>query len=100
MKVVTEFGGQAFKHERTHLRQSDDTLQRIFPILSQCVEPAAVGLGFLTCKIWQQKVLAQGFCHKTIRLCARFAQECSPQSLPSVAVQPAFYFRGERQKKF
>jgi len=50
MKVATEFGGVGCRVEWTRVGPSEDTLQRVLPLLLERLEPEGAVQLFLVCK--------------------------------------------------
>ena len=53
---------------------SEDTLQRVLPLLLERVEPEGGAQCFLVCKSWRWEMEARGFCNKTVQLCWNLAE--------------------------
>jgi len=65
--------GREFKLGRMRVGPSDDTLQRVLPLLLDRVEPESAAHFNNVCKAWQQGLEALGFCRKTAHLCSTLA---------------------------
>ena len=50
LKVMAEFGGRECRMEWTRVGPSEDTLQRVLPLLLECVEPEGRVQLFQVCK--------------------------------------------------
>ena len=78
-KVATEFDGLDFRLGRTVVGPSDETLQKILPLVLEHVGVAGVAVGdfvgpFLqTCHAWRRELEARGFCRTTWQLCSTLA---------------------------
>jgi len=75
-KVATEFDGLDFRLGRTVVGPSDETLQKILPLVLEHVGVAGVAAGdfvwpfLLTCRAWRRELEARGFCRTTWQLCS------------------------------
>ncbi|KAJ1488482.1 quinon protein alcohol dehydrogenase-like superfamily [Baffinella frigidus] len=72
--VVTEFGCQDVRVEWTRVGPSEDTLQRVLPLVMERVEPEGGALCFLVCKSWRRELESRGFCNRTVQLCSALAE--------------------------
>jgi hypothetical protein len=72
--VVSEFGGRELRVEWTRVGPSEDTLQRVLPLVLERVGLAGGLQCFLVCKSWRRELEARGFCSKTVQLCSTFAE--------------------------
>jgi len=79
---------------------SDDTLQRILPILVELFEeePEVVWLFFQTCRSWRQDLEAWGFCHKTFQLCSTLAHGGKLEHLGKIAQQRLSASNGQLER--
>ena len=72
--AVTEFGGREVKVGWTRFGTSEDTLQRVLPILMERMEPRRAvqrtAQLFQVCKSWRRELEARGFCNRTVQLCS------------------------------
>ena len=73
MKVVAEFGGLDFRLERTRFGPSNDTLQRVLPLILERMGPETAWPCFQTCRAWRMDLEARGFCRRTWQLCSTLA---------------------------
>ena len=85
-KVAEEFGGVEFKLEGTDVGPSDDTVQRILPLLLEqkmhetyLLRPRVSVLLYRTGKPWRRELEARGFCYKTMHLCLALAGKSEPK---------------------
>ena len=69
-KLATEFGGRELSVEWTRVGPSEDTLQRVLPLVLERVGPAGGLQCFLVCKSWRRQLEARGVCSKTVQLCS------------------------------
>jgi len=53
---------------------SDDTLQRVLPLVVRLLEPGEVLQCFQASKAWRRELEERGFCHKTLLLYSNLAQ--------------------------
>ena len=67
--------------------QSEDTLQRVLPLVLEHVEPEGAALFFDVCMIWRREMQARGFCSKTVQLCSALAGGRDFQSLGQIALR-------------
>jgi len=74
MSVVAEFGGQEVKVERMRVGPSEDTLQRMLPLVLERVGPEGGARCFLVCHSWKRELEPRGFCNKTVQLCSILAE--------------------------
>jgi len=78
-KVATEFEGLDFRMGRTIVGPSDETLQKILPLVLEHVGVPGVAAGdfvwpfLLTCRAWRRELEARGFCRTTWQLCSTLA---------------------------
>ena len=73
-KAVTDLGGREFGLEWTRVGPSEDTLQRVLPLVLEGQEPQFVLLCFQACKPWRRELEARGFCSRTLQLCVLLAE--------------------------
>jgi hypothetical protein len=78
-KVVMEFAGQEFRVEWV-ARPSEDTLQRMLPLVLELLEPEGAALCFYGCKAWRREMEARGFCNRTVQLCSALAARGAGQN--------------------
>jgi len=87
LKVVTEFGGLEFKLGRVIVGPSEDTLQRVLPLVLERVQPEGGQRCFDVCTSWRRELEARGFCCKTVRLCAALAAGGDVEDLGQIALR-------------
>ena len=68
MKVMTEFGGRECRVDWTRVGPSEDTLQRVLPLLLGHVAPKGAGQLLSVCKAWEPE--ARNFFKKMEQLCS------------------------------
>ena len=73
-KVASDFGGRGLRVEWTRVGPSEDTLQRVLPLVLGRVGPAGGLQCFLVCKSWRRELQARGVCSKTVQLCSFLAE--------------------------
>ena len=74
-QVAKDFGGRGLRVEWTRVGPSNDTLQRVLPLVLERVGPAGGVRCFLVCKAWRSELEERGFCSKTVQLCSAIAEE-------------------------
>ena len=72
--AVAEFGGKDFRIEQMRVGPSDDTLQRVLPLLLERLAPEGAAHCFRVCKAWMGEMEARGFCSKTVQLCSALTE--------------------------
>jgi len=72
--VVSRFGGRDLRVEWTRVGPSEDTLQRVLPLLLDHLGPEGGAKCILVCKSWRRELEARGFCSKTVQLCSTLAE--------------------------
>jgi hypothetical protein len=77
-KVATDFGGRECRVEWTRVGPSEDTLQRVLPLLLERVGAEGAVHCFLAqcfhvCKSWRRELEAWSFCNTTVQLCSALA---------------------------
>ena len=74
-KVVTEWGVCDMTVVRTHASgPSEDTLQRVLPLVLKRVGLEERAQCFWVCKSWRRELEAWGVCSKTLQLCSTLAE--------------------------
>jgi hypothetical protein len=63
-----------FKVRWTRVGPSDDTLQRVLPLVLDRVGPEGGAKCLLVCKSWRREMEARGVCTKTLQLCSALAE--------------------------
>jgi len=53
---------------------SEDTLQRMLPLVLERLEPGGAAQCSFVCKVWRQECQARGICNRTIQLCLALAE--------------------------
>jgi hypothetical protein len=87
MKVATEFGGWECRVEWTRVGPSEDTLQRVLPVLLERVGLERTVQCFHVCKSWRGELEARGLCSKTLHLCSALAEGGDAERLGQNAMQ-------------
>ena len=72
--VVAEFGGRELTVEWTLVGPSEDTLQRVLPLVLERVGLEGAAKTFQVCKVWRRELEARGFCNRTVQMCAAHAE--------------------------
>ncbi|KAJ1484418.1 WD40-repeat-containing domain protein [Baffinella frigidus] len=68
-------GGQGgASRRRQTLGMSEDTLQRVLPLVLGCVDPEVAAQLYQTCTTWRKEMEARGFCNRTVQLCSALAE--------------------------
>ena len=71
--AVTGWGGLTFRMGQTRVGPSDDTLQRLLPLVVQRLGPEDLWRCVLAFKPWRTELEAQGVCIQTFELCAQLS---------------------------
>ncbi|KAJ1491397.1 quinon protein alcohol dehydrogenase-like superfamily [Baffinella frigidus] len=79
---------------------SEDTLQRLLPLLLERVEPEGAALLLDVCKEWRREMEARGFCSKTVQLCSALAGGGDFQSLGQIALRRLHASTGDAERTF
>ena len=73
-KVATKFGGRGLRVEWMRVGPSEETLQRVLPLVLERVGPAGILQCFLVGQSWRRELQARGVCSKTMQLCSVLAE--------------------------
>jgi hypothetical protein len=86
-ELMTEFGGRECRVEWTRVGPSEDTLQRVLPLVLSLVEPEGAAKCLFVCKSWQREMESRGFCSKTVQLCSALAEGGDAEQLGQNALR-------------
>ena len=73
-KLMTEFRGREFELEQLLVGPSEDTLQRVLPLILERVTEGAAKC-FQTCRSWRREMEDRGCCQRTLQLCSILAKK-------------------------
>ena len=82
----------------TRVGPSDDTLQRVLPVLLEYVAPAVLWLCGRACKAWKQELEARGLCLSTLQQCSNLAEGGALESLGQNALRRLRASRGQTER--
>ena len=96
-----EAGGCAA--EMTRFVPSDDTLQRVLPLVLEISGSTCSNGGahcFMACKSWRRVLEARGICNKTVHLCSALAEGGDAQRLFEIAEEEESGAEGRERAMF
>ena len=96
-KVATLFWARDLMMGPMRVSPSEDTLQRVLPLIFERVVAERGGQCFLVCKSWRLEMKERGFCYTTYQLCSTLAQGGKLQHLAQNAVERLGANTGERE---
>jgi len=99
-KVATLFGARDFRMGPVRVGPwgpSDDTLQRVLPLVFERVVAERGGQCFRVCKSWRLEMKEIGFCYTTHQLCSTLSQGGKLPHLAQNAVERLGANTGERE---
>jgi WD40 repeat protein len=80
------------------VQPSEDTLQRVLPLVVRLLEPGEVLQCFQASKAWRRELEARGFCHKTLLLYSSLAQGRTLAHLGQIALERLCASTGQAER--